>query len=63
MDEETIKSKMITIQKARKILGSKYDHIKDEEVQKLINFLTYICNKTIDEVVYKKHEVKVVSHE
>lgn len=44
---------MITIEHARKILGSKSKNLTDEQVQKLINHLTYICNKAIEKVVNK----------
>ncbi len=44
---------MITIKRARKILGQKYKNHTDEEIEKLITHLTYICNKVIDDVVKK----------
>ena len=46
MDEEN--EKLITVKQARKRLGKKGEKMTDEEVQKLLNHLYYICNKTIE---------------
>ncbi len=42
---------MITIGQARKKLGKKGEKMTDIEIQKLLNHLYYICNKTIDHVI------------
>lgn len=48
MDEKN--EKLITVKQARKRLGKKGEKMTNEEIQKLLNHLYYICNKTIDYV-------------
>ncbi len=43
--------KFITIEQARQKLGEKGKKMTDQEIQKLLNHLYYICNKTIDYIV------------
>lgn len=44
---------MITVKDARKILGEKYKHLSDKDVQSMINFLYVLCERTIEQVVNK----------
>jgi hypothetical protein len=43
----------MTIKRAREVLGEKAEKLSDKEVQDLLNLLTIIVNKAIDEVVNK----------
>lgn len=39
---------IITVQKAREILGSKYDYLSDEEIQKVIDDLYFFAKSIIE---------------
>lgn len=45
--------KLITVERARQKLGEKGKSMSDQEIQKLLNHLYYICNKTIEYVTNK----------
>lgn len=46
---------MITVNKAKIILGKKYSHLTDKEIERIIVFLYNICKGVIDEVVKRKN--------
>lgn len=54
---------MMTIKEARKILGNKYDHLSDDQIQKMIDWLHTLCNRVIDDVLsgrIEKYDKSVV---
>jgi hypothetical protein len=44
----------ITVAMARKKLGRRGEKMTDAEIDKLLQFLRFLCNKAIDSVVEKK---------
>lgn len=47
---------MLTVIKARKILGNKYSNWTDKEIETIIIFLYNLCKGVIKEVINKDYE-------
>ena len=46
---------MLSLEEARKILGEKYKHLTDKEIESIIVLVYNLCKTTILEVTGTKH--------
>lgn len=47
-------TQMLTVKEARKLLGSKYDHLNDDQIREIIVTLTLIARKQIENIGSRK---------
>jgi len=45
---------MIQLQEARKILGKKYEHLKDREIESIVTLLYKLCKQVINDIISTK---------
>ena len=48
-------SSMLKVKEARKKLGARGEKLTDKEIQTILNTLSYICDKIIEEIVTVKN--------
>lgn len=48
-----VNNDLITVEQARKILGSRTDNLTDEQITDLLNMLRLLCSKQIDSATQK----------
>jgi hypothetical protein len=49
---------MIAVRQARMILGKRYSHLTDQNIEKIVALLFDLCKNVIREVVKKPYETK-----
>ena len=47
---------MITLQKAREILGDKSENLSDDQISKILKLMYFVCNRVVGQVVNSKNK-------
>jgi len=47
---------MVTLQKAREILGNKSESLSDDQINKILKLMYFVCNRVVGQVVNSQNK-------